>query len=60
MIDEIKGRQPIQDQSSVLGANILNNPRDDYYGGSSKATTYSIGPSRLSFSALGKLNNVTV
>ena len=27
-----KGRQPIQDQSSVLGADILNNPRYNYYG----------------------------
>ena len=26
----ITGRQPIQDQSPVLG--ILNNPRNDYYG----------------------------
>ena len=27
-----KGMQPIQDQSSVLGADILNNPRNNYYG----------------------------
>ena len=30
-----KGRQPIQDQSSVLGADSLNNPRNIYYGRSS-------------------------
>ena len=30
-----KGKQPIQDQSSVLGADILNNPRNYYYGRSS-------------------------
>ena len=30
-----KGRQPIQDQSSVLGADILNKPRNNYYGRSS-------------------------
>ena len=30
-----KGRQPIQDQSSLLGADILNNPRNNYYGRSS-------------------------
>ena len=26
---------PIQDHSSVLGADILNNPRNNYYGRSS-------------------------
>ena len=30
-----KGVQPIQDQLSVLGADILNNPRNNYYGRSS-------------------------
>ena len=36
-VGETKGSQPIQDQSSVLGADILNNPRNDvlYYGRSS-------------------------
>ena len=34
--DKCKGVQPIQDQSSVLGADILNNPRNNYtYGRSS-------------------------
>ena len=27
-----RGRQPIQDQMSVLGADILNNPQNNYYG----------------------------
>ena len=35
-IVNVKERQPIQDQSSVLGAGILNNPRNNYYGWSSK------------------------
>ena len=35
-----KGRQPIQDQSSVLGADILNNPRNNYYGKAKKNKSY--------------------
>ena len=35
-----KGRKPIQDQSSVLGADILNICRNNYQGGSFKRFTW--------------------
>ena len=36
----VKGRQPIQDQSSVLGTGILNNPRSNLNGRSSNYPNY--------------------
>ena len=35
-----KGRQLIQDHSSMLGADILNNPRNNYYGRRSKYSQF--------------------
>ena len=32
---DTKGRQPTQDQLSVLSPGTLNNPQDNYYGRSS-------------------------
>ena len=50
-----KGRQPIQDQSSVLGADIFNYPRNNYYGRSStirNVFNWAQSISRVSFSVL--------
>ena len=45
-----KGRQPcIQDQPSVMGADILNNPQNNYYGRSSNY------PERIQLSPMHQL-----
>ena len=58
-----KGVQPIQDQSSVLGVDILNNPPNNYYGRSannSQRIQLAQNISRVSFGALGRLNYAIV
>ena len=45
LLGAVKGMKPIQDQSSVLGADILNIWRNNYYGGSFQLfTSFRLSP----------------